>query len=141
MSLACRLLGVAGACAALASGLPPLARAGVALLVLALAWHRADAWRAKPPVSLGWSADADAWWLDRPGRPREACAPPRAFERWPLLQLELGRAGRRRPLLFVLPELAAADRRALRLALARAPRGDGGAGAPGAGGIPGGLAG
>lgn len=132
-----------GACAALASGLPPLARAGVALLALALGCRAARDWRARPALRLGWSADADAWWIDAADGRREALEPPRAFERWPLLQLEaqvrgVGRRRARRVLLFVLPDLAPASRRRLRLALARVP---GGGGDGGSGGIPGGLAG
>lgn len=141
---ACRLAGVLGALGALGSGLPALARGGVALLVLALAWRAAEAWRATPPRVLGWSGDADAWWIVSADGGRVAIEPPRAFERWPLLQLEArergpGRRRIRRALLFVLPDLPAEARRRLRLALARVPEGD--IGTPGAGGIPGGLAG
>lgn len=137
-------MGASGAAAVLASGLPPLACAGLALLVLALAWRSADAWRARPPLRLAWSSDADAWWIEAADGRREALMPPRAFERWPLLQLEargrgVGRGRPSRVLLFVLPDLPAASRRRLRLALARVPEGD--IGTPGAGGFPGGLAG
>jgi hypothetical protein len=137
-------MGASGAAAVLASDLPPLARAGLALLVLAMAWRSADAWRARPPLRLGWSGDADAWWIEAADGRREALMPPRAFERWPLLQLEarvrgVGRRRARRVLLFVLPDLPAACQRRLRLALARTT---GAAGdASGAGGFPGGLAG
>lgn len=133
-----------GAAAVLASGLPTLPGVGAALLVFALAWRSAGVWRKTPVQVLGWSSDADAWWIASSGGPRVAVEPPRAFERWPLLQLEVnargsGRRRARRVLLFVLPDLPAEARRRLRLALARAPASD--PGAPGAGGIPGGLAG